>query len=64
VFTFSVTEGFGHHIKICFLTDEQNCRPWNEPRYPMGGFDAVKFRHSDIEQNQIRLQFFGFLDGL
>ena len=31
--------------------------------YPPGGFDSIQLRETDVQHNQVRLQFFGLLNG-
>ncbi len=39
------------------LCHEKNLHPWNNVVYPACGFNAVQFRKTDIQQDQIWLEF-------
>jgi len=58
----SVAQSSRHYIRIIVLTYQEYGRAWNESGYSMGGFDSIQCRTPDIEDNQVRFQFFGLLN--
>jgi hypothetical protein len=52
-----------HYILGGFLGQKNYFGVWNElPDFP-ARFNSIQARETDIEQNQIRVEFFGLLDG-
>jgi transposase len=51
------------HIGRRFLTHEEYFGFGGEPSDSSSGFDSVQTWESNIQQNQVGLQFFGFLNG-
>jgi hypothetical protein len=55
-------EGFLYHIGGTFLANEEYFRGGAERAYSPGGFDSIQLRKSDVQQNQVRLQFLCLLN--
>ena len=45
------------------MTHEEYLGAGGELSYPPGGFDSIELGEADVQQNQIRFQFFGLLNG-
>src|SRR5262245_3912051 len=57
------TKGFFYDFRRRFQANEQKfCVGSNRPN-PLGGLYSIQALQADIEQNQIRLQLFGQLNG-
>jgi hypothetical protein len=52
-----------HHIGRTFLGKEENFYVWSEPTQAPGNLQPTQFGKADIEQNQVWLELFSFLDG-
>src|SRR4030095_12910363 len=58
------TERRSYDIRRGLLADEEHSCVGGEPADPFSDLESMQLRQIDIEQNQIRLQFFGLLNGL
>ena len=58
------TERLSHDIRRGLLAHEEKSCVGGEPADLFSDLESMHLRQVDIEQNQIRLQFFGLLNGL
>jgi hypothetical protein len=52
-----------HDVWIIVLTQENYFRTWGESPDSPGSFDSIQFWETEVQHNQVRLQFFGLLNG-
>src|SRR5580765_8240323 len=57
-------ERLSHDIRRGLLAHEEQSCAGNEPADLLSDLESMQLRQIDIEQNQIRLQFFDLLNGL
>ena len=58
-----LVEDYLHDVRRAFLAHKEYFGSRGNFAYSSTGFDAVQCGQSDIQQNQIWVQFFGLLDG-
>jgi hypothetical protein len=52
-----------HQVGIIVLTQENYFAVGRELSYPPAGFESIQLREAKVQQDQVRLQVFGFPNG-